>query len=664
MTVIASEAWHIANQHYLIAAVDQVRSHLAQFVDMPEWVESDHLLHQRLEEIRAEMHAPPMLERLSRIFNLTTFEQSVLLMCAGLELDSRFVRLLAATQGDPQRSYPTFSVALAALPDPHWDAFTPTGALRHYQLIEVGTGVSLTLSPLRLNERILHYLAGTQYLDARLSGLIAPLTSHDELVPSQRELIASIAAVLANALPHQTPPVIQLCGSETVAKRTLAARVCDRLQHTLWTMPAHVVPATLPELEQFIQLWTRETMLNSSILLLDGDNLDFTDTVQLTRLTYLIERLPSMYFITCRDRFRLPNRPVVPFDVHKPTSVEQYTLWGETLQTRFPDLNGHLTPHLQSLTSQFNLSATTIRTVCTTLPAAAADASSPAPFFTTLWDTCRYQNRPRLDELAQRIDPGANWKDLVLPDSQTQILQEAAAHVRQRAIVYEQWGFAGRGNRGLGISALFAGASGTGKTLAAEVLAHELRLDLYRVDLSSVVSKYVGETEKNLRQVFDAAEDGGVILLFDEADALFGKRSEVKDSRDRYANIEVSYLLQRMECYPGLAILTTNMKSAIDSAFLRRIRFVVQFPFPDMTQRTEIWRRIFPPDTPTDALEPQKLARLNVAGGNIRNIALNAAFLAADAGQPVRMNHMLQAAKTEYAKLEKTLTESEISGWF
>jgi SpoVK/Ycf46/Vps4 family AAA+-type ATPase len=251
----------------------------------------------------------------------------------------------------------------------------------------------------------------------------------------------------------------------------------------------------------------------------------------------------------------------------------------------------------------------------------------------------------------------------VLPETQRQILREIAVHVRQRVKVHETWGFAAKGTRGLGISVLFAGASGTGKTMAAEVLANELNLDLFRIDLSQVVSKYIGETEKNLRRVFDAAEGGGSILLFDEADALFGKRSEVKDSHDRYANIEVSYLLQRMESYRGLAILTTNMRDALDPAFLRRIRFVVQFPFPDAGQRAEIWRRVFPADTPTDGLDVARLARLNLAGGNIRNIAFYAAFLAADANEPVRMGHLLRAARVEYAKLERPLTEAEIGGW-
>ena len=225
-------------------------------------------------------------------------------------------------------------------------------------------------------------------------------------------------------------------------------------------------------------------------------------------------------------------------------------------------------------------------------------------------------------------------------------------------------GFRGKvSSRGLGISALFAGASGTGKTMAAEVLANDLRLDLYRIDLSSVVSKYIGETEKNLRRVFDAAEDGGAILFFDEADALFGKRSEVKDSHDRYANIEINYLLQRMESYQRPGVLATNMKAALDPAFLRRLRFVVNFPFPDAVSRaasgrpSSLLRR-----PPAGSTSPQ-LARLDVTGGNIRNIAVNAAFLAAQSNRAVEMEHIWHAARAEYAKIERPLPEAETRGW-
>jgi SpoVK/Ycf46/Vps4 family AAA+-type ATPase len=259
--------------------------------------------------------------------------------------------------------------------------------------------------------------------------------------------------------------------------------------------------------------------------------------------------------------------------------------------------------------------------------------------------------------------PKAGWDDIVLPGAQRRTLSQISVHVRLRNRVHEDWGFAGKSGRGLGLATLFWGDSGTGKTLAAEVLARELDLPLYRIDLSAVVSKYIGETEKNLARVFDAAEEDGAILLFDEADALFGKRSEVKDSHDRYANIEVSYLLQRMEAYRGLAILTTNHKAALDPAFQRRLRFIVHFPFPDAKHRESIWRATVPAATPVEGVDFAKLARLAVAGGTIRNIALNAAFLAAEAGTPVTMAHLKRAAHMDAAKRETSLTDAETRGW-
>lgn len=658
MIAIAPDSWLLANQRYLSVAIAQVRQTIARQFNLSEWIQDELQLDRALRDAQAALPKPAAIDRLSLIFELSPFERDILLMCAGMEFDSRFAQLFAVIQGDPQRAYPTFSLAMSALLNSHWSAITPIAPLRHYQLIEVGQGSAITLSPLRIDERILHYLAGTEYLDTRLSRLVNESQRADTIVPSQSELVDAIASTLSEAVTSPQPAVIQLCGSELTAKHSLAALACDRVNLNLWIMSAQTVP--LPtDLDQFCRLWARETRLNANVLLLDCDQLD-AEPAQLGRLTYFVERTPALLFVSSRDRLRLPQRTVINFEVQKPTSAEQQILWQRSIAHWIPTLNGQLAPQIQTLVSQFNLSTATIRNVCSSLERTEIQESS---ILSSLWERCRIQARPRLDELAQRIAPKADWDDLVLPEAQTLILREAAAHVRQRSTVYEQWGFAAKGGRGLGISALFAGASGTGKTLAAEVLARELRLDLYRVDLSSVVSKYIGETEKNLRRVFDAAEDGGVILLFDEADALFGKRSEVKDSRDRYANIEVSYLLQRMECYPGLAVLTTNLKSALDPAFLRRIRFVVQFPFPDAAQRTEIWRRIFPPTTPIADLDAPKLAKLNIAGGNIRNIALNAAFLAADAGEPVQMKHLLQAAKAEYAKLEKNLTESEVAGW-
>ena len=260
-----------------------------------------------------------------------------------------------------------------------------------------------------------------------------------------------------------------------------------------------------------------------------------------------------------------------------------------------------------------------------------------------------------MEQLAQRIDSKAGWDQLVLPQQQNALLHQIADQVTQRNRVFDDWGFRKKINRGLGINALFSGDSGTGKTLAAEVIAGELELDLYRIDLSSVVSKYIGETEKNLRKLFDTAEASDAILFFDEADALFGKRSEVKDSHDRYANSETNYLLQRMESYGGLSILATNSRDSLDKAAVRRFRFIVDFPFPEPDQRKEIWSKVFPSRTPVEkGLDYEKLAKLNLTGGSIFNAALNAAFLAAQEDGVVTMPLVLDSAQTEIKKLKRS----------
>ena len=674
MNKLATNSWIEANQRYLKAALAVVRAavecHIvpvggesaaeAQRIGDAEERRSE--AQHALREAASTMPKPSTVETLCSAFGLSPFERDILLLCAGMEFDSAFISLCAAAQGDATKTYPTFSLALAALPQPHWEALVPDAPLRYWRLIDVGTGGMLTLNPLRIDERILHYLTGIQHLDERLVGLVQPLRDTSDLVPSHAALAERVAYVWRQAASSAVLSIVQLCGDESASKLTIAAAACNASGLGLYRMTASAIPTSPVELDAFQRLWERESVLSGCVLLIECDELDTTDAAHGNAIAQLLENMRSPLVISDRERRRILQRPAITFDVRKPTLQEQRAAWQQALGKAAQHLNGRL----DGLVSQFSLSTSTI--VSTSIEVLGhvtsdEDAAAIDEMSSVLWDTCRLQARPRLEGLAQRIDPIATWEDLVLPDAQRSILREIAAHVRQRNRVYEAWGFARKSSRGLGISALFAGMSGTGKTLAAEVLAHALRLDLYHIDLSSIVSKYIGETEKNLRRVFDAAEEGGAILLFDEADALFGKRSEVKDSHDRYANIEVSYLLQRMEAYRGLAVLTTNMKNALDAAFLRRIRFIVQFPFPDAAQRAEIWRRIFPPATPTEGLDAGKLARLNVTGGNIRNIALNAAFLAADAGEPVRMKHLAQAARGEYAKLEKPLTESEIGGW-
>ncbi len=601
--------------------------------------------------------APAALDTLCAAFTLSPFERDVLLLCAGMELDAAFAVSCGAAQGDARRAYPTFGLALAALPEAHWDALSPAAPLRRWRLIEVvQSSDTLANSQLRIDERVLHYLTGVQYLDDRLRGLVEPVTPPCDLPPTQRAQAERIAEFWNGARETSAWSTIFLGGNDQAGKRAVAAAACAALGLRLHIIRAADVPPSVAEREALQRLWEREAALQESALLLDQEEHESTHAVR--SFVESLRGLSGMLLVMGRELSHPHERPVFRLDVNKPSVAEQRALWQEALGPLPPQLNGLLDP----LIAQFNLSADCIQAVSLQTREAGVHAGE-ALSAVALWDACRIQARPRLDDLAQRIEPAAEWDDLVLPEQQLRTLGDIAVHVRQRTKVYETWGFAAKGVGGLGISALFAGASGTGKTMAAEVLSNELRLDLYRIDLSQVVSKYIGETEKNLRRVFDAAEEGGAVLLFDEADALFGKRSEVKDSHDRYANIEVSYLLQRMEAYRGLAILTTNLKAALDPAFLRRLRFVVQFPFPDSAQRAEIWRRIFPRATPTEDLEIKKLARLNITGGAIRNIALQAAFLAADSNEPVTMSHLLRAARSEYDKLEKPLTETEIGGW-
>jgi ATP-dependent 26S proteasome regulatory subunit len=665
MNAQASSSWYEANQHYLAAALALVRQTLHRHAAKGNpggeietaSPEATNVLHQALQHATSRLPGPAALDTLSMAFALSPFERDVLLMCAGVELDAGFAPLCAAAQGDTRRTYPTFSLALAALPEAHWSAITPAGPLRRWRLIDMSPGNSLTTSPLRIDERVLHYLTGLSYLDERLQGLMRTVQVGSELPPSHQALAQRIAEIWVRREHTASCPVIQLCHGERASKYEIAAQACSILGIQLQAIRASDIPVAAAEREALSHLWARETALYRSALLIDCEGQETPE--HLRPALAFIEGAHSMLLVAAREPLRLQRQTVVRLDAPKPSRAEQLALWRSALGPMAQRLNGQV----EAVVSQFHLSPDAI--YAASAEAKAEDgAFSPADVPShALWEACRRHARPRLDELAQYITASATWDDLVLPDLQRQMLREVVMHVRQRAKVYDAWGFGAKGSRGLGISVLFAGASGTGKTMAAEVMAHELRLDLYRIDLSQVVSKYIGETEKNLRRIFDAADEGGAILLFDEADALFGKRSEVKDSHDRYANIEVSYLLQQMEAYHGLAILTTNMKNAIDPAFLRRIRFVVQFPFPDATQRREIWTRIFPSDTPTDGLDVSRLARLGVAGGNIRNIALNAAFLAADADEPVRMRHLLRAARGEYAKLDRPLTEAETEGW-
>ncbi|MDP2603710.1 MAG: ATP-binding protein [Deltaproteobacteria bacterium] len=587
----------------------------------------------------------PALVLLANRFGLTAFERNVLLLCAAMELDTRTASLCARAQRDPAKLYPTFALALTLFDESAWDVMSPERPLRYWRLIEINQpgALPLTASALRADERIVNYIKGLMnYLDDRLMPLLAPLSdTADDLPPSQQQQADIIVQHMRSA--SRGLPVVHLLGADSASKRSIAKRAAQELGLSVYRLGADMLPAAYAELETLARLYRRESQLLPVALYIDAQDSDKEPPA----VNRFLAKMSGLVFLDIRESWPQLGRDALTLDVAKPSSVEQEQAWKKAL-----DEDAGEGPAL--LAGQFNLNLPEIERIAHTAK------GDEQPTFDRVWDACLIASRPRLDTLAQRLEMKAQtWDGLVLPDPEKKLLRQIMDQVGQRHHVYERWGFSRRMSRGLGISALFAGESGTGKTLAAEVIAHELKLNLYRIDLSQVVNKYIGETEKNLRKLFDAAEDGGTILFFDEADALFGKRSEVKDSHDRYANIEINYLLQRMEAYRGLAILATNMKSALDTAFMRRLRFIVNFPFPGVPERKRIWERVFPEETEKEGLDHERLARFNLTGGSIQNIAINAAFLAASAGSPVTMPLIFDAARSEFRKLEKPINEAE-----
>lgn len=634
-------AWVEANQQYLVAEFARLKERLSGPSDRTEPAAGAPVGDEAME-------APPAIDLLAERFGLSRFERDVIVLCAGIEMNSDLARVCGEALGGTARPHLTFGMALAALAEAHWSALAPVGPLRRWRLIEVDDSAGLVNNRLRLDERILHFLAGVNYLDPRLRPLLRLRHPASVLAAAHRSIADRILDRLQSS--PAVPAQVLLSGDDSDGQADVAVHIAGSLRRQLYVLSAQHIPANPAEVEALAILWQREAVLLEAALLVEcGDREVPPQTAA------FLDMVGGLLIVSGKESPAL-TRPALSAVVNRPEATDQRELWKAALGPASDQLNGSL----DGVAWQFRLSAQTIARTGSSLQRELAEASKPDE---VLWRACRRATRSKLDDLAQRIEPTADWNALVLPAPQKSTLRAVAAHVRHRLTVYHDWGFSGTGNRGLGLAVLFAGESGTGKTMAAEVLAKELNLDLYRIDLSAVVSKYIGETERNLRRLFDAAEESGAVLLFDEADALFGKRSEVKDSHDRYANIEVSYLLQRMEAYRGVAILTTNMKAALDHAFQRRLRFVVQFPFPDAAQREAIWRKMFPAETPIGSLDYPKLSRLHMAGGSIRNIAVNAAFLAAQAKEPVAMGHLLQAAQSEAAKRDRPLADAEIKGW-
>lgn len=627
--------WLETNQHGLSAEIDWLRT----------------LLESSMRELDSQAIEPPSftsltLDFLAESFQLSYFERNIVLLCLAHELHSDIGPLCSARLGTQSASYVTFGLAFSILPDGHWTALAPDSPLRFYQLVNLPDTDHITSAPLSLDETILHFLLGGSSQDKRLTGLVQPLAGTSTLAPSQNKQVDRLIGFWQEG---GQVPIVLLRGDDPVGGLAVATCSCAKLGLQPLLMQAYDIPTQTDERTMLARRLARNHLLSPIGLVVDGrDNPP-------PYLASFIEQLPCPVILLGDRPIRMHSCPVA-LEVDKPTPAEQQTLWEKNISSLDEDGRSEL----PVLTAQFDLG---VRDIATIAASVNTEVQGGKNLGNSLWQQCRHQSRDGLDHLAQRIVSLVSWDDLVLPEGKKRILRDICHQVHHRKTVYETWGFGDKSPRGLGISALFIGESGTGKTLAAEVVATELNLDLYRIDLSSVVSKYIGETEKNLEKLFSAAESSGAILLFDEADALFGKRTEIKDSHDRYANIELSYLLQRMESYRGLSILTSNMKSALDTAFLRRIRFVLQFPFPDIEERRAIWQSILPDKLPQADIDLEQLARLNLAGGNIRNIAINGAFSAAEKKRSLTMADLAHGARMEYAKLEKPINEAELRRW-
>lgn len=602
---------------------------------------------------------PLPIDDLAEAFRLERFVRDTLLLALGPELDAAMPRLLAYAQDDASARFPTAALALelfgqglryseasteAAV------AFGPEGALTRLALIQRADGHvgGAATRPLRLAPRVAWYLRGVDHTGTSEGFDLRRVNSAP--IPAEfTSAAASVATAVERGAAGGRPPIVNLIGPDDRSSRALASAIAARVGVGLHAV-SFEAGSQGPDLANGVAVLDREGALRRTAYLIevaDDDQGPATDVA---------DGCSALVMVASRHPIRV-RRPLVSVAVAQPAPASRRVLWAQALGQISEDVEDSL----REVVHHFDLDPESIARV-----AAAAQGSArlrgEKVSRRDVWLACRAFGRRRLGGLAERIDTDFGWDDIVLPVAARAQLEEICAQVRHRATVYEDWQFARRLPRGRGVTALFAGPSGTGKTMAAEVLAHELDLDLYRIDLAGVVNKYIGETEKNLRRIFAAAEESGAILFFDEADALFGKRTDVRDSHDRYANIEIDYLLQRMESYTGLAILATNRKAALDRAFLRRLRFLVEFPFPAADIRLRIWQKVLPSSAPTRGIDFGALSRLDLAGGSIQSVALNAAFLAAADGRVITMDHLTHAASREYAKLDKATTDAEFGG--
>jgi SpoVK/Ycf46/Vps4 family AAA+-type ATPase len=609
--------------------------------------------------------SPTPLDNLCSIFQLSDYERKILVLCAAAEIDWKSYDLFKEyCSGIGQQALPTPLIAMNLESGFQFSAFSLDRPLYCWKLIRRVDDTNLLTTPLKIDDWTLQYLLGVDYNNPTFGSHLIPKRVKPDttlISDAQSKVMGQIKTAWQSSKNASVPP-LQLCGIDPPALSTIAALACAEIGYSLFSIDATHLSINEQLQRDWVLDWQRKAMVHKRALFINCGDPDKLDARVHNVILDLVQTLTTPLVLSVTERLAA-SRSLFSIDVPSLTPKEQAEIWAIHLKDIAHNLNGHL----GTLVVQFNMTASAIQDISRQAIAYSREnpmiRSNPQEMTKILWQYCRTHSRSRLEGLVERQEPKTTWDELILSVDATQILKQIIATIRQRNKVINEWEMGGNTQRGIGITAMFYGPPGTGKTTAAEIIAKDLNLDLYRVDLSQVVSKYIGETEKNLAQIFDMAEMSGAVLLFDEADAMIGKRSEVKDSKDRYANQEVSYLLQRMEAYSGLAMLTTNLPNAIDSAFMRRIKFSVRFEYPNPEQRVIIWQKNFANKAPTKGLIWQRLAQLNISGASIKNIALGAAYLAADVEEPIQMKHILQSARAECQKQGRTITDQEIWGW-
>ncbi len=645
------------------------------------------------------------LNNLAHKFSLGTFEQQLILICLATQLDEEFSPLLA--QMNPVHPYPTLALLLLLFKQTSSDAtgfncLMANKPLINYKIIEVDLNTNGYLySPLKLAEDILQYLITDETItdetitdetityeisDKVITPLLKPywrqLSVFEPVLTSEQQNTDALQKVMShNAITGSQLPLLPILVSDVKQQIALSyqsvALMAKSIKCKAYVIDLAWLPVKVEELEHFYHAIVRELHLQYGLLLLQADTLHQCNSVERSVWEAWLAKLalacPNQLIISAAQPLYFSgshaNLTMQPLPLLLPSIEEQQQLW-------IAELNQSIVQPYQweQLTEYYCFNKQQIMTVAKELKLSSFLTATPETTIEPetnkiqpkqLWKACQLQQKNLLGEFVQVISPGsAGWDDIILSSEHISVLKAVVSQVKKRKQVYQEWGFgAEKSAYGLGISVLLSGDSGTGKTLAARIIANELQRDIYQIDLSQVADKYIGETEKNLEKIFKAAEHSGAILLFDEADALFGKRSKINDSKDRHANLGVSYLLQRMEAYQGISILTSNFKSALDEAFMRRIRFMVQFSFPNIKHRQNLWQQLFPKQAPKENLDFSKLARLSLTGGSIRNIVLQAAFTAASCEQPISMAHILSACRHEFDKTEKTLRDDLVADW-